>query len=357
MPTEVLSSPWGLPLNSRRTFRFAFVLALALVAAYGLALPFPYFAPLFAILLGVSAAPPPAAKGLLVLLLVVFGIMAIGLIVTPLLREYAVTLVLVIALGLYLATRITIDKQKAAVGTFLTIGLTLIPAAGLASYGLAEDLISALIAGMALAVICQWVVYPFFPEDPPAAVKPSAEVQDSQQSHWIGIRTALIVLPPMMAAFSNPSLYLATIIKTTLLAQQGSRLSARAAGIELIGSTFLAGGFSILLWMGLKLWPSLWMFFLWILLFGLYIGSKLYTGSSRYPVSFWQNVAVTVLILLGPAVEDSANGKDVYQAFFVRFMLFVAVTLYAWAAIIVLEALKEHRQQKPLKTRSGSRVD
>jgi hypothetical protein len=54
-------------------------------------------------------------------------------------------------------------------------------------------------------------------------------------------------------------------------------------------------------------------------------------------------VAVTMLILLGPAVEDSASGKDVYAAFAVRMGLFVAVTLYAWPAIVVLEQLRIHR--------------
>ena len=52
---------------------------------------------------------------------------------------------------------------------------------------------------------------------------------------------------------------------------------------------------------------------------------------------------MTMLILLGPAVEDSANGKDVYAAFFVRMCLFVAVTLYAWLAVYLLEYLRAHR--------------
>ena len=64
---------------------------------------------------------------------------------------------------------------------------------------------------------------------------------------------------------------------------------------------------------------------------------------SRYPASFWLNVATTMLILLGPAVEDSANGKDVYAAFLVRLGLFVAVTLYAWLAIYFLEWLRARR--------------
>jgi hypothetical protein len=47
--------------------------------------------------------------------------------------------------------------------------------------------------------------------------------------------------------------------------------------------------------------------------------------------------------MLGPAVEDSANGKDVYQAFAVRMALFVAVTLYAWLAIHLLEQWRSRR--------------
>lgn len=156
-------------------------------------------------------------------------------------------------------------------------------------------------------------------------------------------RATLIILPPVLMAFSNPSLYLQMIMKTVLLAQQGSVVSVRAAGRELLGSTFLAGCFAILFWFALKIWPSLWMFFLWMLLFGIYYAGKIYgVIASRFAPSFWQNVVVTMLILLGPAVQDSA-GKDVYKAFAVRFSLFVAVTLYAWAAIVALERLRVSR--------------
>ena len=53
-----------------------------------------------------------------------------------------------------------------------------------------------------------------------------------------------------------------------------------------------------------------------------------------------------MLILLGPAVEDSANGKDVYQAFAVRLGLFIAVTVYAWLAIVALEWLRLRPQRQ-----------
>ena len=90
---------------------------------------------------------------------------------------------------------------------------------------------------------------------------------------------------------------------------------------------------------------NLWMFFLWMLLFGVYFAAKMFgVFASRFPASFWLNVGVTMLILLGPAVEDSANGKDVYQAFMVRMGLFVIVTLYAWLAISLLEHWRMRRR-------------
>jgi hypothetical protein len=86
------------------------------------------------------------------------------------------------------------------------------------------------------------------------------------------------------------------------------------------------------------------MFFLWMLAFGLYFAGKLYQViATRLPASFWQNTCVTMLILVGPAVEDSATGKDVEAAFVTRMMLFVAVTLYACFAVYVLERFRSRR--------------
>jgi hypothetical protein len=86
------------------------------------------------------------------------------------------------------------------------------------------------------------------------------------------------------------------------------------------------------------------MFFLLMLMFALYFAAKIYSiVESRYPPSFWQEVLINLLILLGPAVEDTAAGKDPYEAFAIRFTLFVVVTLYAWGAIVALERLRAHR--------------
>ena len=102
-------------------------------------------------------------------------------------------------------------------------------------------------------------------------------------------------------------------------------------------------------WALLGINTNLWMFFLWMLLICLYFACKIYQLiPTRYPASFWLNVAMTMLIILGPAVEDSAGGNDVYAAFFVRMALFIGITLYAWFALSMLEYLRDQHRQKKL---------
>ena len=158
---------------------------------------------------------------------------------------------------------------------------------------------------------------------------------------------ALIVLPVDLLALTNPLAYLAIIMKAVSLGQQSSLVNARSAGRELLGSTFLGGCFAILFWAALGIMTNLWMFFLLMLLFGIYFAAKIYqVAKTRFLASYWLNVGMTMLILLGPAVEDSASGKDVYSAFLVRMGLFVAVTLYAWLAVYILEYLRERHANR-----------
>jgi hypothetical protein len=239
---------------------------------------------------------------------------------------------------------------KALFGTFLTIGFTLISAAGTVSFSLATMVIQGLVLGISVAVLCQWLVYPWFPEDPaPAAAKKPTKIITPDQSNWIALRSTAIVLPVYWLVLTNPAAYMAIVMKAVLLGQQSSMVDVKSAGRELLGSTFMGGVFAVLFWALLGISTNLWMFFLWMLLFCVYFASKIFALiSSRFPASFWLNVAMTMLIMLGPAVEDSASGKDVYAAFLSRMGLFIAVTLYAWLAVYFLEYLRSRRS--PLKS-------
>jgi hypothetical protein len=338
-----------MPLAARRTFRIAAVMGLSLALAYGFGMPLPFLAPLFAIFLTATPAPPMGPKSLLGLLVVVSITLGIGLVLAPMLRYYPWTGVMLIAAGLFVSTYLGVGMGKGLVSTLLTIGLTMIPAAALVEHALARSVVQALLIGIAIAIACQWIVYSFVPEDRIVAPRAKASETNAQAAAWIALRTMIIVLPPVLMAFTNPSLYMAIIMKAVMLGRQGSAVGARAAGKELLGSTFLAGVFAMAFWFALQAWPSLWMFFLWMLLFGVYLGAKLYgVSATRYPPSFWVNVGATMLILIGPAVEDSTGG-DVRTAFVERFVLFVAVTVYAWFAIVVLERLRAGHAARRLR--------
>ena len=346
-----------MPLGARRTYRLGLVTALSLALAYGLGVQFPFFAPLFGFLLTSAATPPPGLKGLLGLLLVVAVTLGVGLLLTPLLGKYPLSAVLIIAAGLYFSAYFGLAPGKAQVATLFTVGFTLIPAAGQMSYSLSSALIQGLLLGIAVAILCQWIVYPFFPEDSTRKVEDKPAVVAPDLSRWIALRSMIIVLPPVLLAFTNPALYMPLIMKSVLLGQQESIVNARTIGRQLLGAIFLAGFYAILFWFALKLWPNLWLFFLLTLLFGTYLAARFYRViNSRHPPFFWKEVLVNFLILLGPAVEDSAAGKDPYEAFAIRFSLFVLVTLYAWGAIFALDWLRAHRAgdtREPALARGG----
>lgn len=320
---------------------------MSLALAYGMSMPLPYLAPLFTVLLATAPGPPMPPKALLGLLLIAALSLTVGVLLVPLLTYYPAVAVLSVAVGLYFAMYLTLNAGKRVLGMFLTIGFTLVSVAGTVDYLLATTVITALLLAIATTVICLWVAYPLFPDLPTEATAPAETAEGAEASNWLAIRAALIVMPAYLLALTNPAQYLMTIMKSVSLGQQASALDARNAGHELIGSTFVGGVMAIAFWKLLSLAPTLWMFFLWMLLFSLFVGAKLYGFlRTRVAPSFWVNAMITMLILLGPAVEDSAGGKDAMQAFLVRFATFIGVTLYAWGALIALERLRRRRQSR-----------
>ena len=331
-----------MPVQARRVFRLGLTVAIALAVGYGLDLDMPFIVPLFAMLLTATPGPPMPAKQLLVLVVAVAGILCLGLLLIRPLEYYPLSAVLMVTCGIFIASYMSVNLGKGSVASFLIVALTLISSIGTLGWAAAVALIDSLALALIIAIVCQWVVYPFFPEaDAPAAAPPPVS---PDQSAWTALRATAIIMPVFLLTLTNPTAYAPIVMKSVSLGQQASTVSAREAGVELLGSTFLGGCFALLIWFALGLSVNLWMFSLWILLFVIYLGAKIYAVSpSAHPASYWSNVVVTTLILLGSAVQDSETGKDVYTAFAVRMGLFVAVTLYAWFAIDLLERFRTRR--------------
>ena len=71
-----------------------------------------------------------------------------------------------------------------------------------------------------------------------------------------------------------------------------------------------------LVWFGLSLQPNLWMLMLWMVAAALWAGARLFgVKATSFQPSFWSNALVTMLILLGPAIEDSCRWQGRAQRF------------------------------------------
>ncbi|HEF4760862.1 TPA: DUF2955 domain-containing protein [Pseudomonas putida] len=339
MSTKAQRSP-----RVQRALRLATGTALCLAASYGLALPIPFLAPVLCALLLVSLNRPLSLKAAVVLGLVAMLTTGIGLLLIPLLRHFGLSGVLLIGLCLFAVFGFGLRGGNNLIVTFLVIGLTMISSAGFADFDLALTVIKALVAGLLLAIMVGVVSHGLFPEPANAPTPPAAAALPENEVHRVALRATLIVIPAFLLALIDPASYLPIVLKAVNLGQQSSTTSARSAGRELVGSTLLGGLLAILFWSALSLFVHLWMFFLWMLLFTLLLARKLYgVSAGRFSPGFWLNTLITLIILLGQSVQDSAAGKDVYTAFAVRMGLFIAVTLYA---LLMVHVLEQHQTQK-----------
>ncbi|MDH4581141.1 DUF2955 domain-containing protein [Pseudomonas sp. BN415] len=338
MPTE--GDPRG-----RRALRMASGVALCLAISFGFALPIPFLPPIFVLLLLITNNRPLPLKAAPALALLIMLTTGSGLLIIPLLRHAPPSGVLLVGLCLFLCFRYGLRGGNPLVTQFLVVGLTMISAAGTFDFGLAVMVIEALAKGIVLAVLVAAVSHWLFPEPVNASASPSRPVLGDSESAWIALRAALVVLPAFLLALIDPSSYMPLIMKAVSLGQQVCGASARNAGRELLGSTLLGGLLAMLFWAALSLFPHLWMFFLWMLLFGLLLARRLYAlVATRQTPGFWVNTLVTLIILLGQSVQDSEAGKDVYTAFAVRMGLFIAVTLYACVAVYLIDRRRFQRQ-------------
>jgi hypothetical protein len=330
--------PNRLQLLGRRALRVATGTALCLATSFALDLPIPVVAPVFAVFLLATQNRPLSIKAGIAFTLVVALTTGSGLLLVPLLRHYAFAGVLVVGLLLFVSFRYGLRGGNNLVATFLVAGLTMISAAGTADFQLAVTVVGALAKGLLLAVVMSAAAHRLFPEPVSGRPLSAAPSVPTEQAMRIALRAVLVVMPAYLLAMTDPASYMPIIMKSVSLGRQSCTATARSAARDLIGSTLLGGLLAVAFWFALRLFVNLWMFFLWMLLFGLLVGRKLYCISpTHYSPGFWLNSLVTMIILLGQSVQDSVAGKDVYSAFAVRMGLFLAVTVYASLMLLLFE--------------------
>ena len=337
----------------KAVLRLAIGLGLAALIAYGLALRLPFMVCLLTVLLLCKPRPPiPFAKGA-VLAVAIAALLVAGVLMVPILENYAATGVLLTGVLLF-AVFFAGARRANPLTIILVIAVTAIPVVGVAEQAAVTALSVAFGVGLGIGVLVGGVSHGLFPDAPSrATIAPTPATLGREMASWAALQATLIVIPVFVLALTNPAFYLAAIIKTVTLGQQAGSTRASSAGRELVGSTLMGAWMATLVWLGLSLRPNLWMLMLWMMAAALWAGAKLFgVRPTSFAPSFWSNALVTMLILLGPAIEDAAVGKDVYSASATRVALFVGVALYAWATMWVLECLRASRSKAPVLKRA-----
>jgi Protein of unknown function (DUF2955) len=327
--------------GDKAALRLAIGLGLAVLVAYGMALPVPYVVCVMSVLVLSRPGPPlPLVKGLVVALLIAV-LVAMGIVMVPLLEHYAFAAVLLTAVVLHSIFFLGLTSGN-PMTAILVLSFTLIPVAGVAEQALVGRLSVTLAVGVSVGVLVSAVSHSLFPDPPePGAAAGAAARVSPDEAAWIALRATLIVMPVFVLALTNPSFYLAAVMKTVALAQQAGETNARSAGRELVGATLMGAAIAAAVWTGLSIWPSLWMLILWLMAASLWIGSAMFgVRRTRWRPAFWSNALITIFLLLGPAIEDSASGKSVVEGSVMRVCLFVGVALYAWITIRLLERFR-----------------
>jgi len=328
----------------KAVLRLGVGLGLAVLISYGLALQGAFVVCALTVLLLCKPGPPiPFVKGA-VMAIVIAALLVAGVLMVPLLENYPVTGVLLTGTLLY-ALFFSGARNANPLTIFLVIACTFIPVAGVAEQALSIALSQAVGLGLGIGVAVSGFSHALFPDAPPPANVAAAPAAVSPEAaRWSAFQATLVVMPVFVLALTNPAFYLAAIMKTVMMGQQAGSTNAQSAGRELVGSTLMGALMAAVVWAGLSLRPNLWMLMLWIVAVALWAGARLFRAKpSSEPPSFWVNALVTMLILLGPAIEDAAVGKDVYSASAVRVTLFIAVALYAWATVWALERWRTSR--------------
>jgi hypothetical protein len=322
----------------KAAIRLTIGLGIAVLVAYGFALPLPFVVCVMAVILLSKPGPPlPLARGI-VTACILGALLTVGVLMVPVLEHYRLSGLLITAAILYFVFLLGLRTGNPAT-MVLVMAFALIPVAGVADQAIVGMLSMTIAIGVLIGSLVKSLSYGLFPDTRRPGTAPTpARTLSQEAAAWIAMRAVLIVMPVFALALVNPSLYLAAVMKTVMLGQQAGETTARTAGKELVGSTLMGALVGALIWAGLSLHATLWMLTLWLMAAALWCGSSMFgTRRSAFRPSFWSNALITALILLGPAIEDSANGKSVVQASLVRTSLFVCVAVYAWVTVAVLE--------------------
>ena len=345
-------------IASVRILRLALGTAVSLWFSQAVAWPMSFIAPV--ITMFVLALPFPAPKlkagiGLVVVLSVsLFG----GLLLLPALTNQPMVGIILLIVALYWSFYFTAKGGSAALGTFATMGIAVSTAIGTVNLDAVLAVVQGVCFGAAVGVLFVWVAHALIPDslakaeldETAAATKPPAPPPppDLSEARWSAFRSLMIILPvALWFLFSSASTaYVPVMIKAASMGQQATNDGARSAGKSLLLSTIIGGIGAIIGWQILSITPSLTIYTMVILIAGLLMGPKIFQGKGMHPQgATWSYALLTMIVILAPAVMDSAAGGPAGVKYWQRLLMFGGTTIYAVGTVYIFDAFTASRRK------------
>lgn len=342
---------------SVRILRLALGTSLALWLSQAYAWDMSFIAPVLALfLLSLPLPAPTFAKGA-GFVVVLFASLCAGLLLLPFIMYYRWAGVLLLGLALFWTFYFTARGGSAVLGTLATVGIALATAVGTVSIDAVLAAIKGVGFGAVVALLFVWIAHALLPDSlagrpqGPAPPRPAAAAEpDPVEARQSALRSLAIVLPVALwfLLSSASSAYAPVMIKVASMGQQATNEGTRQAGRSLILSTLIGGVGAIIGWQVLQIYPSLSIYALLVALAALMMGGRIFEGAGMHPqAATWSYAYLTMIVILAPAVLDSATGAAAGVKFVDRLVMFAGATLYAVAAVYVVDAFSASARRRP----------
>ena len=335
-------------IASVRILRLALGTAVSLWFSQAVNWQMSFIAPVITMMMLALPLPAPKLKGGIGFVAVLTLSLLAGLLLLPPLLNQPMVGVLLLVLALYWSFYFTAKGGSALIGTFATVGIAIAAAIGTVNLDAVLAVISGVSFGALVGILFVWVAHVLLPdsmavmhEEPAAAKPPAPAPPDLAAARWSAFRSLMIVLPiALWFLFSSASTaYVPVMIKVASMGQQATNDAARLAGRSLVMSTLIGGAGAIIGWQVLSITPTLTIYTLIIALAGLLIGPKIFQGRAMHPqAATWSYGFLTMIVILAPAVMDSAGGGPAGIKFWDRLLMFGGTTLYAVGTVYIFDA-------------------
>src|SRR5437899_11118010 len=197
-----------LPLPARRVFRLTLATGLATFVVYAAAVPIGYLVIIITLVLASAPGPPPGLKAAAALIAIIGVTMLSGMLLGPVLTYVPAAGVLLALVGVAAAAMLSLRPGAALISMLVTMSSTVIAVVAAHSSAAAAGIIKVLAVSFVGAIIAAQLVHAIFPEDaaPPSA--PRAAPPPPAAPARIALRSAIIMLPPLIAALTDPASYI-----------------------------------------------------------------------------------------------------------------------------------------------------